>query len=256
MFEHKRLLGIFVVVLCALVFLSPSSLSAQDKKDDNAAASDQRERAMKAAEVLTEVMGIAEQGIPDELMEHSVAVAVIPNVIKGALGIGGQHGKGLVSHRGPDGRWSAPSYIDLSGGSIGLQLGVESSDLVLVFTDNSGFKGLLDGKVKLGADAGVAAGPVGRKAQVGTDVLLKSPIFSYSRSKGLFAGVSLDGVAVTIDDSGNRKAYGREVTAQDILLNNKVQTSDVVAPFVRALEKYAPPTKHTPPKSDSRLSSW
>jgi lipid-binding SYLF domain-containing protein len=208
-------------------------------------ASDESERAVKAAEVLTEVMQIPEKGIPEELMEKAVAVAVIPHVVKGAFGIGGQYGKGLVSHRGADGRWSAPSYINLGGGSFGFQLGVEATDLVLVFTNNDGFKGLLEGKVKLGADASVAAGPVGRKAEIGTDVLLKSAVFSYSRSKGLFAGVALDGTAVTIDDSANKEVYGKAVTGKDILLNNSVKVNDVVAPFVRTLDKYSPPTKRT-----------
>jgi len=221
----------------AMLFLLVASVPAW--------ASDESERAMNATEVLSEVMGIPEKGIPDELMEHAVAVAVIPHVVKGAFGIGGRYGKGLVSHRGTDGRWSAPSFINIGGGSFGLQLGVEAADLVLVFTSNDGFKGLLEGKVKLGADASVAAGPVGRRAEVGTDVLLKSAVYSYSRSKGLFAGVALDGAAVTIDDSANHKVYGKGVSGQDILIRNNVKMNPVVAPFVQALEKYSPHTKKT-----------
>ena len=231
----------------AAASLTPISLGAQDRNDNKAAKvddSDQAERAMKAAEVLTEIMAIPENGVPEELMERAVAVAVIPHVIKGAFGIGGRYGKGLVSHR-VNGKWSAPSYIDIGGGSVGFQLGVEATDLVLVFTNNDGFKGLLDGKVKLGADASVAAGPVGRKAEIGTDVLLKSAVFSYSRSKGLFAGISLDGAAVTIDDSANQKVYGKNVTGHDILLRNAVKMNNVVAPFIRALEKHAPQPKRT-----------
>ncbi len=124
-----------------------------------------------------------------------------------------------------------------------MQLGVQATDLVLVFTDRQGFKGLLDGKVKLGADAAVAAGPVGRDASASTDVLLKSPVLAYSRSKGLFAGISLDGSVVTINDSANKNAYGIELSAEDILYNGKVAVNDVVAPFVRALEKYSPARK-------------
>jgi len=200
---------------------------------------------MKATEVLTEVMQIPDNGIPDELMERAVAIAVIPHVVKGAFGLGGTYGKGLVSHRGTDGKWSAPSFIEIGGGSFGLQLGVQATDLVLVFTSHDGFKGLLDGKVKLGADAAVAAGPVGRKAEVGTDVLLKSPVFSYSRSKGLFAGISLEGAAVTIDDSANKKVYGKAVTGKDILMGNEVRMNNDVAPFVRALEMHSPQVKRT-----------
>src|SRR5262249_16804895 len=138
------------------------------------AESDQAERAQKAADVLKEVMNIPDKGIPDEIMEHAVAVAVIPHMVKGAFGLGGNYGKGLVSHRGTDGKWSPPAYIEIGGGSFGLQLGVQATDLILVFTSQDGFKGLLEGKVKLGGDAAVAAGPVGRDAKVGTDVLLKS----------------------------------------------------------------------------------
>jgi lipid-binding SYLF domain-containing protein len=232
MFRHKQLLAGFV-----MLFVLAASVPAW--------ASDESERAMKATEVLSEIMQIPENGVPDELMERAVAVAVIPHVVKGAFGIGGRYGKGLVSHRGSDGKWSAPSYISIGGGSFGLQLGVEATDLVLVFTSSDGFKGLLEGKVKLGADAAVAAGPVGRKAEVGTDVLLKSAVFSYSRSKGLFAGISLDGAAVTIDDSANKEVYGKQVSGQDILLRNTVRMNDVVSPFVRALEKYSPHVKRT-----------
>jgi lipid-binding SYLF domain-containing protein len=171
---------------------------------------------MKAGEVLTEIMQAPDSGIPDELMEHAVAVAVIPHMVKGAFGLGGTFGKGLVSHR-VNGKWAAPAFIEIGGGSFGLQLGVQATDVILVFTSEDGFKGLLDGKLKLGADAGIAAGPVGRKAEAGTDILLKSPVLSYSRSKGLFAGVSLEGAVVTIDDSANKKVYGKDVTGHDIL---------------------------------------
>ncbi len=160
--------------------------------------------------------------------------------MKGAFGLGGRYGKGLVSHRLPNGRWSPPAFMEIGGGSFGLQLGVEATDLVLVFTNDEGFKGLLKGKVKLGADANVAAGPVGRTAEVGTDVLLKSAVFAYSRSKGLFAGVSLDGSVVTMDDDANKDVYGKAVSGEDILLNGAVSTNDVMRPFIAALEKYSP----------------
>src|SRR5262249_39742881 len=136
--------------------------------------------------------------------------------------------KRLVSERLANGRWRAPLFVKIGGGNFGLQLGVQSTDLVLVFTSRDGFKGLLDGKVKLGADAAVAAGPVGRKGQVATDVQLKSPIYAYSRSKGLFAGVSLDGSVVSIDDSANRKVYGKDLTAQDILIHGKAPINSYV----------------------------
>ena len=232
MSKHKNLLIAFV-----MLFVLAVSMPAW--------ASDESERAMKAANVLTEVMQIPDNGIPEELMERAVAVAVVPHMVKGAFGLGGTYGKGLVSRRGTDGKWGAPAFIEIGGGSFGLQLGVEATDVVLVFTSQDGFKGLLDGKVKLGADAGVAAGPVGRKAEVATDVLLKSPVLSYSRSKGLFAGISLEGAVVTIDDSANRKVYGKDLTGHDILGGKTVRMNDAVAPFVHALDKNSPQPKRT-----------
>lgn len=210
-----------------------------------ASATDERERAMKAGEVLTEVMQIPEDGIPSDLMSHAHAVAVIPHMIKGAFIVGGEYGKGLVSERRDDGTWSAPAYIKIGGGNFGFQLGADATDLVLIFTDRSGFEGLLKGKVKLGADAAVAAGPVGRNAQASTDVLLKSPVLAYSRTKGLFAGISLDGAVVSMDDSANRAAYGKEVSGKEILLTHDVHKNDVVMPFIKVLEQYAPARKRT-----------
>jgi len=207
--------------------------------------SDERERAVKAGEVLTEVMQAPDQGIPNELMERAEAIAVFPNVIKGAFGIGGEYGKGLVSQRMANGRWSAPAYIKIGGGSFGLQLGATSTDIVLVFTDRSGFEGLLNGKVKLGADAAVAAGPVGRNAQIGTDIQLKSPVLAYSRSKGLFAGVALNGAVVTIDDSANHAVYGKALSGREILMEGRAPMNDTVAPFVHALDQYSPAHKRT-----------
>src|SRR5262249_53553333 len=228
--------GLLAITLALAVMLSSAGLRTANAKDT---ANDERERAIKAADVLNEIMQISENGIPNELMERAEAVAVFPNVIKGAFGLGGEFGRGLVSERRADGRWSAPSFVKIGGGNFGLQLGVQSTDLVLVFTSRDGFKGLLDGKVKLGADAAVAAGPVGRKAQVATDVLLKSPVLAYSRSKGLFAGISLDGSVVSIDDSANRKVYGTDLTAQEILLDGKAPINANVAPFVRVLDRYS-----------------
>lgn len=249
MISRNRYLIVFLTFVFLLGSVSTKALFAQNK--DSAArqttsatipkgADDQAERAREAAEVLTEIMGIEEKGIPDELMSKAQGIAVIPHVVKGAFGLGGQYGKGLMSKRLPNGQWSAPSFINIGGGSFGLQLGVQATDLVLVFTDSKGIDGLLKGKVKLGADASVAAGPVGRNAEAGTDVLLRSGIFSYSRSKGLFAGVSLDGSVVEIDDSANGKVYGESVTTKGIL-NGDVRPNAVVTPFLATLQKITGP---------------
>jgi lipid-binding SYLF domain-containing protein len=206
--------------------------------------STETDRAAEATNVLSEIMNIPESSIPEELMARAHGIAVIPHVVKGAFGIGGQWGKGLMSQRHEDGTWSSPSYIEIEGGSFGLQLGVQASDIVLVFADEDGLKGLLKGKLKLGADASASAGPVGRRAEVGTDVLLRSAVFAYSRSKGLFAGISLDGSVISIDDSANRKIYGRNVSGEQILLNKAVQTNTTVEPFVAALQKFSPRHVH------------
>jgi lipid-binding SYLF domain-containing protein len=203
------------------------------------------DRAAEAAHVLNEIMNIPESAIPEDLMAHAHGIAVIPHVVKGAFGIGGQWGKGLMSQRREDGSWSAPAFVEIGGGSFGLQIGVEASDVVLVFTDESGLKGLLKGKVKLGADASATAGPVGRKAEVGTDVLLKSGIFAYSRSRGLFAGISLDGSVVGIDGEADLKAYGKDVTAEQILLTHGVKSNSTVAPFLQTLASVSPAHVHT-----------
>jgi lipid-binding SYLF domain-containing protein len=236
----KKLLVLPVALALALVLGLGGFRIAAAKDTPN----DERDRAVKAGEVLSEIMQIPEQSIPTDLMERAEAIAVIPHVVKAAFGIGGEGGKGLVSQRTADGRWSAPSYIKIAGGNFGLQLGVSATDLVLIFTDKDGFQGLLDGKLKLGVDAGVAAGPVGRKAEVATDVLLKSPVLAYSRSKGVFAGIALDGSVVSIDDSANRTVYGQEFPAKEIL-SGSVHKNEIVMPFVRVLEQYAPVRKHT-----------
>lgn len=225
-------LGSVLLLLVSLV-ISGSPVWAR-------ASSDYAERAQKAAAVLTEVMGIPEDRIPDELMERATAIAVIPHVVKGAFGVGGRYGKGLLSERQANGRWSAPAFIEIGGGSFGLQIGVESTDLILVFTNDQGVRSLLSGKVTLGGDASVAAGPVGRHASAATDIKLNAAIYSYSRTKGAFAGVSLDGAAVTMDDSANRKVYGKDVTGEDILVKHTVRTNPTVAPFIMALQKYSP----------------
>ena len=205
--------------------------------------SDEAERSSNAGAVLGEIMSAPDQGIPEGLLKRAQGIAVIPHVIKGAFGVGGRYGKGLVAQRNADGSWGAPLFIDIGGGSFGLQLGVEATDVIMVFTNHEGILPLLKGKLKLGADASATAGPVGRTAEVGTDVLLKSAIYSYSRSKGLFAGIALDGAVLGMDDSANKSTYGSNFTVAG--LSSRTLTaaeSNVVGTFIRALQKYAPVT--------------
>jgi lipid-binding SYLF domain-containing protein len=244
-FEELLMFKIHLISICAILLLFVGvgmviPAEAQQSQKQSAEA----DRAREASTVLTEIMSIPENSIPEELMARAHGIAVIPHVVKGAFGIGGQWGKGLMSQRHEDGNWSVPAYIEVGGGSFGLQIGVQASDIVLVFTDEDGLKGLLKGKLKLGADASATAGPVGRKAEIGTDVLLRSAVFAYSRSKGLFAGVSLDGSVVGIDDSANSKIYGKNVTGEQILLGKAVQANATVEPFLATLRKVSPPHVH------------
>src|SRR5215813_2885656 len=162
-----------IALWCLVVVLALTNPVTARQSNEH---STEAQRATDAVNVLSEIMNIPENSIPEELMARAHGIAVIPHVVKGAFGIGGQWGKGLMSQRHEDGNWSAPAYIEVGGGSFGLQIGVQASDIVLVFTDEDGLKGLLKGKLKLGADAAASAGPVGRKAEVGTDVLLRSAV--------------------------------------------------------------------------------
>ena len=230
--------AVALTVPCYLPVLSAQSRTSAVKQSDEA------ERAANAANVLKEIMEAPDQSIPESLLKKAYGIAVIPHVVKGALGVGGRYGKGLVAQRNADGGWGTPLFIEIGGGSFGLQLGVEATDVIMVFTNSEGIKPLLKGKLKIGADASATAGPVGRKAEVGTDILLKSAIYSYSRAKGLFAGIALDGAVIQIDDSSNKNAYGKETEAAEISKGTVHGAgADVVRPFLDALQKYAPRSK-------------
>jgi lipid-binding SYLF domain-containing protein/peptidoglycan hydrolase-like protein with peptidoglycan-binding domain len=221
--------------------------SGQDTYDKNAKHQgtgkydkDAYDRATKAAAVLQDLTATGDRRIPDEILQRADAIAVIPHVIKGAFGIGGRFGKGLVSERDEGGRWSPPAFIEIGGGSFGAQLGVESTDLVLVFTDRKALDKLEKGMdMKLGVDASVAAGPIGRSAEAGTNLNLATAIYSYSRAKGLFAGVALDGAVLNMDKSMNEKVYGSSVDTREIL-SGTMTANRSVQPFMDALEKVVP----------------
>jgi lipid-binding SYLF domain-containing protein len=192
------------------------------------------ERAANAATVLDEVLGVAE-GIPASLLRKAECVAVIPGVIKVGFGIGGRHGRGLLSCR-TDGGWSLPAFVSLTGGSFGLQIGAQASDLVLVFADRGAAERLASNKITLGGDASVSAGPVGRTAEAGTDVRFQAEIYSYSRSKGLFAGMSLEGATLRADDDANRDAYDADRRPADLLIVSATPRARELARFVSRLE--------------------
>ena len=198
------------------------------------------ERAIRASRVLEELIRAEDNEIPAALLDRARAVAVIPHVVKGAFIVGGRFGKGLVSKRLNDGSWGAPLFVEISGGSVGYQIGAEATDLVLVFIEDEGIDALLEDRLRIGVDATAAAGPLGRNAGIGTNITLDAAIYSYSRSKGLFAGVALDGAVLSPDVSANRSVYGEGFDKDQILNSRDVPA--IVAPFVEAIEKHTPET--------------
>lgn len=194
-------------------------------------------KAADATRVLGEIMRIPETSVPEKMFTDAHAIAVIPDLVKVGLGIGGRRGKGLISVRSPDGTWSNPSFVTLTGGSVGFQAGVQSSDVILVFRSPRGVDNIVNGKFTLGADASVAAGPVGRSAQASTDEQLEAEIYSYSRARGLFAGVSLDGAVISIDHRANQRAYGANTTPRAIFEGRSAAPSAPLVGFRDALEE-------------------
>ncbi|MEO6031404.1 MAG: lipid-binding SYLF domain-containing protein [Burkholderiaceae bacterium] len=196
------------------------------------------ERARNALRVLSQIQSIPESGIPDILFDEAKAIVVVPDTLKIGLVLGGRRGHGLVSVKTPDGSWSKPSFVKLTGASIGFQAGVQSSDVVLVFTSQRGLESIVNGKITLGADASVAAGPIGRTTALATDGQLKAEIWSWSRARGLFAGVALDGAVLSIDDAANQAVYGHGTTPRMVFEGRSQQrASDAVVSFRDQLEE-------------------
>ncbi len=193
-------------------------------------------RLLTAGQVLDELRNSRDQAIPDRLLERAYGIAVIPDLTKVAFFAGGRRGHGVLVVRDKQGRFSYPVFITMTGGSFGWQWGVQSADLVLVFTTPKGVEGINGGKVTLGADASVAAGPVGRQASAATDTSFKAEVYSYSRSRGVFAGIALDGTAITIDDEANEVFYGKpDVTAGDILAGSVTSNDEAARRFMDAV---------------------
>src|SRR6202167_3333927 len=206
---------ILVLILTLVCVLQVVAEDKEEKVDDRISAS---------ANVMKEIMGMPE-GIPKDLLNRADCIVIYPSVKKAAFVVGGSYGRGLITcRRGHDfsGGWSAPAMFALEGGSFGFQIGAEATDFVLLVMNESGSRSVLSSKVKLGGDASVAAGPVGRDASAETDIVLNAEILSYSRAKGIFAGVSLEGSTVRSDDGANRALYGRDLSAREIVREGKV----------------------------------
>jgi lipid-binding SYLF domain-containing protein len=217
------------------VFLSVLSVSIAPHAR---AGEEENKRADNAVRVLKEVMEAPDKAVPQDLLRNAHAIAVVPDVIKAGLVIGGRHGNGLIAVKTRDGTWSNPAFISMTGGSIGFQAGVSSTDVILVFRTQRGVDSIVHGKFTLGADASAAAGPVGRSAQASTDAQLKAEIYSYSRARGLFAGAALDGTALTIDNDANQAVYGEGVTTRRIFDGGVSTVPTAVVDFRDQLEEY------------------
>ena len=201
-----------------------------------AAATREEQRVADAADVLDQLLRIPEKTIPPSLLSHAYAVAVVPNVVKAAFGLGARRGKGILVVRQDDNSWSNPAFITLTGGSVGWQIGAQSTDIILVFKTRKGVDGIANGKLTLGADASVAAGPVGRHTGVATDIVFKAEVVSYSRSRGLFAGVALEGAGVTMDRRANAAFYGSpSMTPEKIFVSSPNIAPDIANTFVQIL---------------------
>lgn len=228
--------GVLVLSICSL-FVAAGW--AADDKDQ----SDIAKRLDASSKVLEEVMATPDKAIPDKVMSGAKCIAVIPSMVKIAVGFGGNHGKGVATCRTERG-WSAPAPITITGGSWGLQLGGQAVDLVMVVMNQSGMDHLLSSKFKLGADASAAAGPVGRDAAADTDIKMRSEVLTYSRARGLFAGVDLSGAALTQDKDETRLLYGKFEPFTDIL-SGKVRPNATSEPFLATVRKYSVQSKES-----------
>jgi SH3 domain-containing YSC84-like protein 1 len=223
-----------ISALAFVLFCTALGAFAQDKEDD---------RLKNSYTVLKEILATPDQGIPRDLLNKSLCVIVYPSVLKAAFIVGGSYGRGVITcrtgeaHNGP---WSAPAMFALEGGSFGLQIGGQATDFVLLVMNDSGANSVLSSKVKLGADASAAAGPVGRDASAETDIVMKAEILSYSRARGVFAGVSLEGSTMRSDDGANKALYGKELSAKQIVQGGAVKIPAAGLSLIHLLDKVSP----------------
>src|ERR1700731_2362226 len=222
------------ILLAVLPVLAEAASASDQTKDDD--------RLRNCGTVLKEILDVPDN-IPQDLLDKADCVVVFPSVLKAAFIIGGSYGRGAMSCRRGDnfrGPWSAPSMMALEGGSFGFQIGGQATDFVLLVMNESGARGILASKVKLGGDASVAAGPVGRDASADTDATLRSEILSYSRARGLFAGVSLEGSTIRPDNGDNQRIYGKKIPARQIVLSGTVAVPPAAEQFISTLDAKTP----------------
>ena len=226
----KRLL-----ILGVVVSLAAMALSADEKTSDKEGKA--QDRVQAAADVLDEIQGAPDQGIPAEVLGSAECVAVVPSMLKGGFVVGAHYGRGVSSCRTPKG-WSAPAFFSVKGGSFGLQIGGQAVDLVMLIMNQNGMRNLLSSNFKLGANASVAAGPVGRHAAADTDWKMRAQILSYSRTRGIFAGLELNGAVIKQDKDSTREFYGHMVTPR-AALKGDIEAPKEAYPFLATLAKWA-----------------
>src|ERR1044071_6229401 len=231
-----------------VAFLSVVSLAtfswAGTAKEDSA------DRLQKSSEVLTQIANAPDKGIPEEVLAKAKCVAIVPHLVKGGFVFGGKHGRGVATCRTADG-WSAPAFISVGGGSAGLQIGVEGVDLIMLIMNDKGMQQLLSSKFQISGEGSAAAGPVGRHASAGTDWKMDTQMLTYSRSKGAFAGLTLEGAVVQQDSDSTISVYGRDVTFQSVL-KGKVLTPDVAREFMKAVAVAAHKAKVEEAREDKK----
>src|SRR6266481_2438360 len=222
---------------CVSALLLCLTLSCFGKKSGK---EDQLDRLQSAATVLDEIMAAPDKGVPEEILRSAKCVAVVPSLLKGGFVVGAAYGRGVATCRTPDApaKWSAPAFFPVEGGSFGFQIGAQAVDLVMLVMNESGMRALLSSKFKLGADASAAAGPVGRHAEGMTDWKMRAQVLTYSRARGVFAGLALNGAVIHADDDSTRNIYGRRVPTRTILMG-RIETPADSTVFTNTVSKYA-----------------
>jgi|SRR5687768_11531916 lipid-binding SYLF domain-containing protein len=214
----------------AVIGLSPALSARQD--------SEEARRVREAATIFGEIMGAEDKAIPEAILGKAEGIAIFPSTLRAGFVVGGTRGRGIISARN-EGRWSAPAFLTLTGGSFGLQIGGQAADIILIINDRRGLENLVSNQFKLGADAAVAAGPVGRDAQAATDLQLRAQILSYSRARGLFAGVTINGSTVRQDRDANQRFYGKRLDTKDIVFGSAPGDPEPVTLWLQTLDRYS-----------------
>jgi lipid-binding SYLF domain-containing protein len=226
----KKLWTAAAAAVCLVLFLHAQPRA---QKDDNEA-----KRVRDATTIFGEIMAAEDKAIPNAILSKATGIAIFPSTIKAGLVFGGIRGRGVLSGRGANG-WSSPAFLTLTGGTFGLQIGGESADIILVINGDRGLQNLVSNQFKIGTDAAIAAGPVGRDAQAATDIQLRAQILSYSRARGLFAGVTINGSTIRQDVDANERFYGKRLTTKQIVFDGQGGSPEAVGEWHAALTRYA-----------------